>query len=121
MAFCEWDILSPPRYDTNWALLMAAANIQFMLWGTTAEVKVMGEQMRKFERLHPGLSVRLVHVPGTGKEFQQKFLTMVAAGTPPDLAFAFTDIFYAHIHRGALMDLTEMVAWDPDFRRGALR
>ncbi len=91
--------------------------LEFMLSGKPSELKVLRKQIDRFEAENPGIKVHLLHVPGSGKEYEQKFLTMAAAGTPADLAMVFTMIYYTYIQRGTLLDLTSMIEEDPDFRK----
>ena len=65
-------------------------------------------EVAEFERLHPGVEVRLIWVPGS--EYNMKFKTLAAAGQTPDMFYS-GDVWAAYL-RPFTGDLTPYVQRD---------
>ena len=79
--------------------------------GEAAEqvVKAFNVQEQQKVRTDPAyrpIQVQLV----SAAEIEQKLLVAIAGGTPPDVAGIETKMLYPYIDKGAVMDLTEMIA-----------
>lgn len=60
--------------------------------GTAQDAQARGELVEAFRREHPDIPVQLQAIQGTDwSDFFAKILTMVAAGTPPDLVLVATE------------------------------
>ncbi|WP_231637090.1 ABC transporter substrate-binding protein [Microbacterium sp. No. 7] len=62
------------------------------LFGTAQDAAARQELVAGFQRLHPGIPVRIVAIQGQDwSSYFAKILTMVAAGTPPDVVTVATE------------------------------
>lgn len=69
--------------------------------------KFRSEESKKFEQIHPEVSVRYEPIP---KEYRSKILMQLASGTAPDMFFAFE--LSEFITKGTLVDITAWVKRD---------
>lgn len=72
--------------------------------------------VRRFEAAHPEVRVRMVTTPG--RDYYVKALGMMAGNADLDVLWLGMG-FGMFAHRGALLDLTEIAATDPDFDAAA--
>ena len=84
--------------------------ITFMGWGGTEEDEGVRSAIAVFQQENPNIKVTWLHTP---ENYQEKMLSMVAAGTPPDTAFVGSDVFATYARDGLLLDITEMLKSDP--------
>ena len=62
-----------------------AAELVFTYWGSPFERRAVEKVVQKFNQQHPNIRVRPQHIPGPN--YTTKLVTMVAAGTAPDIAY----------------------------------
>ena len=96
----------------------AADGKQEVFWmgrGTPAEMELWQRIKNDFEAEHKDIKVRLEHVPY--QQYESKFQTMMAAGTPPDVIFIGPPKFNDLVRLGALEPLDDLVSADPSFDR----
>lgn len=85
--------------------------ITFMGWGATEEDEGVRSAITVFEGAEPNIKVTWLHTP---ENYQQKMLSMIAAGTPPDTAFVDNGLFRTYCRDGMLLDITEQIKADPE-------
>ncbi len=72
----------------------------------------MRAAMKVFEEQNPDIKMEWVHIPDPGA-YNERVLSMVAAGTPPDTGFVQSDIFTTYARDGVLLDITDQLKADP--------
>lgn len=70
---------------------------------------------REFERQNPGIKVVIEGIPGPG-EYVPKMILAHNAGTTPDIATLDASSSALFINSGMLLDLTPLIAKDPEFK-----
>ncbi len=84
--------------------------ISFMGWGNPGEDEGVRNAIAKFEEEQPDIKVTWLHTPD---QYAQKFLALVAAGTPPDTAFIGSGDFRTYVRDDLLLDITDYIQADP--------
>jgi multiple sugar transport system substrate-binding protein len=84
--------------------------ISFMGWGDVEEDEGVRAAVEAFQEENPDVKVTWLHTPDS---YQEKMLSMVAAGTPPDTAFIRAQDFQTFAYEGMLLDITDMFQADP--------
>ena len=84
--------------------------ISFMGWGGPGEDNGVRAAIEVFEEEQAGIKVEWLHTPDN---YQEKFLTNVAAGTPPDTAFIGSGEYRTYVRDDLLMDITDFLEGDP--------
>ena len=84
--------------------------ITFTGWGGTEEDEGVQAAIEQFESEQDAIKVTWLHTP---ENYQEKLLTDIAAGTPPDTAFIGSDIYREFIRDGLLLDITDKLKADP--------
>ena len=64
----------------------AESEVEFLAWGDVADDPAWGTLVENFNGQGNGITVTATGVPDPGNNFYTKLQTMVAGGTPPDLA-----------------------------------
>ncbi|MCC6801940.1 MAG: extracellular solute-binding protein [Anaerolineae bacterium] len=93
------------------ALRQDVVSITFAGWGQVAEENGVKAAIEVFQQENPGISVTFQQTPDTN--FQQVFLSNVAAGTPPDTAFCGSGDYETYRAEGLLLDITDQLMSDP--------
>lgn len=57
--------------------------VQLMIWGRTEEYRAVVGFVKKFNKIYPDIKVQILYFPN----YQTKLLTMMSAGTPPDVMY----------------------------------
>ncbi|MBE3582504.1 MAG: sugar ABC transporter substrate-binding protein [Limnochordaceae bacterium] len=71
-----------------------------------------------FEKVHPDIEVKWIPiVVGVSSDFQQKILTMAAAGEPPDVIRIDVENLPQYVRLGLLDDLGPYLAKDPSYAK----
>lgn len=83
--------------------------VSFMGWGGTGEDLGVKAAIEVFEAEQDQIKVEWLHTPDN---YQEKFLTNVAAGTPPDTAFIGGGDYRTYVHDDLLMDITDFLESD---------
>ncbi|HXW01619.1 MAG TPA: sugar ABC transporter substrate-binding protein [Anaerolineae bacterium] len=86
--------------------------VSFSGWGATQEDEGVRAAMKVFEEQNPNIKMEWIHIPDTGA-YNDRVLSMAAAGTPPDTGFIQSDIFTTFARDGVLLDITDRVKGDP--------
>lgn len=84
--------------------------ISFMGWGGVGEDEGVRAAIDVFHEETPNIRVTWLHTP---ENYAEKFLTNVAAGTPPDTAFIGSGDYRTYIRDGLLLDITDYLELDP--------
>ncbi|MGI6081455.1 MAG: ABC transporter substrate-binding protein [Limnochordia bacterium] len=96
-------------------VLGANTPIQFMFWGPVGgEGDLWLDIVSEFNRTHPGIEVQPLHTPSG---FENKLITMIAGGAPPDVFCVEEEPYATFVKGGAFLDLTERFRRDLDERR----
>ena len=82
----------------------------YLVRATPEQFGVWQSAVRAFERANPDITVRLDNVEY--RAYWAKLQTMLAGGTPPDVAFMESTRFPAFVQRGTLRRLDEFIAED---------
>lgn len=77
--------------------------ITFTIWGEEAKLKTHEEVVNAFETENPDITIDMIAIPGA--QYQQKVLTMIAGGTPPDVINCSEDFTYSFYKKGLLINL----------------
>jgi multiple sugar transport system substrate-binding protein len=88
-----------------------AIAISFSGWGGTEEDEGVRAAMKVFEEENPDIKMTWIHIPDAGT-YNDKVLSLLAAGTPPDTGFIQGDIFSTFARDGLLLDITESLKAD---------
>lgn len=86
--------------------------ITFSGWGQGEEEEGIRNAIKAFEEQNSDMKVEFVHIPDTGA-YNDKVLSMVAAGTPPDTGFVQFDVFRTFLRDKLLLDITDQLKADP--------
>lgn len=84
--------------------------ISFMGWGNPGEDEGVRNAIVEFEKENPNIKVEWLHTP---ELYAEKFLALVAAGTPPDTAFIGSGEYRTYIKDNLLLDITDFLEADP--------
>lgn len=84
--------------------------LSILYWGDSSEDNIVRDLAEEYERQHPDISVERIHAA----DYDSKFKTMFAAGTPPDLFYLnhSNTAPYADFH--LLMNLDPLIASSPE-------
>ncbi len=72
----------------------------------------MGAVIEEFEKQHPDIAVDATYIASQGEGQNEKLLTAVAGGNPPDVAYFDRFEIASWAHRDSLEDLTELAERD---------
>ncbi len=87
--------------------------LTYALWAQSEEVNQVEERLRAFEEAHPGVEVEVFAVAGSGA-FRDRILSMIAAGTAPDL-FMMSRAYQFDFHgKGVFEPLDRYIQNDPN-------
>ncbi len=85
--------------------------LTFSFWGSPEQVKIDEEIIKKFKEKHPDVEIRTIHIPSQTR-YNDKLLTMIAGGTPPDVMFVHLTAFPMYAESGNLLDLDKYIKRD---------
>lgn len=83
--------------------------VTFMGWGATEEDEGVKKAIEQFQKEQSEVKVTWLHTP---ELYAEKFLSSVAAGTPPDTAFVGSDVYNTYARDKLLLDITNYVKSD---------
>ena len=81
------------------------AELVFTFWGSPFERRAVEKVVQKFNQQHANIRVRPQHIPNSN--YATKLLTMVAAGTAPDIAYIPDPMISKWASAGWLIDLSD--------------
>lgn len=87
-------------------LCEAKVRLQWSTWLGGDQLSVLTARTNEFEKQNPDLEVEMLSYAGT--DYKAKLLTMVAAGSAPDVAHSVVYDAPFYIDRGMLLDVTSM-------------
>ena len=87
--------------------------IKATFWGAPDEVNIITNIIKKWQKSHPDITVRLEHTPYRG--YVDKLLTRIAGRSAPDIICTEVDLFVTFQSKDVLLDLTPYVNADPVF------
>ena len=88
------------------------AELVFTYWGSPFERQAVKKVVQQFNQQHANIRVRAQHIPGSN--YTTKLVTMVAAGTTPDIAYIPDTMISTWGSAGWLMDLSDHFHHDPE-------
>ena len=88
--------------------------LRFTVWDGDASLAAIKEAVAEFEEANPGIKVRVENFADYNL-YHQKMLTQYAANVAPDVAMMDPQHFQALARRGAIMNLSELMAETPSF------
>ena len=88
------------------------AELVFTYWGSPFERQAVKKVIQQFNRQHANIRVRAQHIPNSN--YATKLLTMVAAGTAPDVAYIPDAMISKLASAGRLMDLSDYFQHDSE-------
>lgn len=72
-------------------------------WASLEEMDIDRETIAAFERAHPGIHV--LYEPNPGRQYEEKILTGLAAGEPPDVFLLDSKLIPTFTNKNVLLDL----------------
>ena len=81
------------------------AELVFTYWGSPFERQAVKKVLQQFNQQHANIRVRAQHIPGSN--YTTKLVTMVAAGTAPDIAYIPDTMISKWASAGWLIDLSD--------------
>jgi len=84
----------------------------FTYWGSPQEQEAVAQMCEDFNSQHPNIEVSPQYVPNEG--YTEKMTTMLAGGTPPDIAYMDAEQAFDWALQGKTLDLAPFVAADPE-------
>ena len=95
------------------AALAEPVTLTFLTWGNNPQEYAGNEAIiGRFEQLNPDIKVEVLFA--TFDEFADRAITLAIAGELPDLLWVGTNL-PDFASRGLLLDITDLIAKDPDF------
>ncbi len=79
-----------------------ATEIVLTHWGGEAEASYMLETADRFMETEPGIKVEVIHFPDN---YDEKLLTMIAGGTPPDVQMTLRFTYFSFVAKGVAINL----------------
>lgn len=99
----------PPDGGAGPGTLKTGVTLTMMQYGTVPEGESKLQVLKLFEERYPGLKANLDNAP---LGYNDKVLTMMAAGTAPDVFWFNPALFLEYTRRGFLLDLTPLLRRD---------
>ena len=88
-----------------------AENVTLMMWGGAVEEQEVKGYIAAFNEVYPDIEVQIIRPA----DYWPKLMSMLAAGTPPDVFYMGFPEFVEYHKLGALLDLQPYVDATPDF------
>lgn len=89
-----------------------AAELVFTYWGSPQEQEAVAQMTENFNAQTPNIVVRPQYIPNDG--YDEKLTTMLAASTPPDIAYMDPGQAFDWAVNGRTLDLKPFVDADPE-------
>ncbi len=80
-------------------------NLTMTIWGSTGDVDVYTARLELAKEMYPNVEVELIYIPD---EYDQKVLTMIAGGTPPDI-MQVAESVHGYSDKGQLLALNDYI------------
>lgn len=93
-----------------------AVTLQAIMWGEQARWDAQRKVNDAFTAKYPNLTVKLITIANQD-DYWTKVQTMIAGGTPPDLAFEQEMLTPTHVAKGFMEDLTPYMQKDSSFHK----
>jgi multiple sugar transport system substrate-binding protein len=90
----------------------ATGQIDFLAWGDAADIPAWEALVAQYREQNPGVTVNLTVVPEPNNNFYTRLQTLIAGGTPPDLASFQGWEWQTYADRGVLAPVDDLVARD---------
>lgn len=90
------------------AAVAQPVTLRLVNWASPEEMALDREAIALFEQRHPG--IRVLYEPNPGRQYEEKILTSLAAGAPPDVFLLDSKLIPTFTNKQVLLDLTPHVA-----------
>ena len=88
-----------------------ADKVSLMMWGGAIEEKEMKGYLAAFNEEYPDIKVEIIRPA----DYWPKLMSMMAAGTPPDVFYMGFPEFVSYHEKGAILNLQSYINADPNF------
>ena len=88
-----------------------AGKVSLMMWGGAIEEKEMKGYLAAFNEENPDVKVEIIRPA----DYWPKLMSMMAAGTPPDVFYMGFPEFVSYHEKGAILNLQSYISADPNF------
>ena len=88
-----------------------AGKVSLMMWGGAIEEKEMKGYLAAFNEEYPDIKVEIIRPA----DYWPKLMSMMAAGTPPDVFYMGFPEFVSYHEKGAILSLQSYINADPNF------
>ncbi|GAH13574.1 unnamed protein product [marine sediment metagenome] len=92
-------------------IIFLAGKVSLMMWGGAIEEKQMKEYLAAFNEEYPDVKVEIIRPA----DYWPKLMSMMAAGTPPDVFYMGFPEFVSYHEKGAILSLQSYINADPNF------
>ena len=93
------------------AVSVYAGKVSLMMWGGAIEEKEMKGYLAAFNEEYPDIKVEIIRPA----DYWPKLMSMIAAGTPPDVFYMGFPEFVNYHEKGAILNLQSYINADPNF------
>lgn len=90
----------------------AAGSVDFLAWGDTTDLPAWDELIKQYGAKNPNVEISLTVVPEPNNNFYPRLQTLIAGGTPPDLASFQGWEWQTYASRDVLAPIDELIARD---------
>lgn len=97
---------------TGAAPAQAAGEVQFLAWGDTTDLPAWDELIKQYNTQNPNVKINLTVVPEPNNNFYPRLQTLIAGGTPPDLASFQGWEWQTYASRNLLAPLDDLISRD---------
>ena len=105
-----------PKKEEPTAAPVQAEVVQIECLGDPGDPTKYEEEMKRFEEMNPGVKwVQVQQAEGTSR--LEQLMTLVAAGTPPDVSRVESDVYRTFCKDKLLMDITDRITVDPELSK----
>jgi len=106
-----WAVLVGIVLSLGIAVHAEKVTITLMMWGGAVEEQEVRGYLAAFNEVYPDIEVQIIRPA----DYWPKLMSMLAAGTPPDVFYMGFPEFVTYHQLGALLDLQPYVEATPDF------
>ena len=95
-------LFTPPQSVSQTSITLRLTD-----WADLEEMPLDRQAIAAFERLHP--NIHIIYEPNPGRQYEEKILTGLAAGEPPDVFLLDSKLIPTFTDKKVLLDLTPFV------------
>ncbi len=90
----------------------ASGVVDFLAWGDTTDIPAWEALIKQYNEQNPNVTINLTVVPEPNNNFYPRLQTLIAGGTPPDLASFQGWEWQTYASRDVLQPIDELIARD---------